>query len=434
MDLDPEESGGGFIDDDPADIYDDDSFGTTGTLTPSVRPHDAGGLSLQQELLQTAVNDYYNAQAEKGLTPALGRDYTKFELVAGKLRLKAYPNINLTRARTAEPLALSTVAGQRGGGVAITDELGFYDWQRPRRLAPKAVTALQRTEVELGTAAANLENIELADLGAAASASDAVRTVETSMNEVDLNEVIQTIDHPPLDMRELRGLDQALQRIRGELTNNLAKLSEIDRHIEREKEKLADAEDGGLGDDIRERIANRLRSLQEERAARLEAASAIRERMRSQISRVRETIQRILHEDTTLGERIRTLFREQGITIASILTAIGMAISTLVVALTGGTSTSPSPQPPGPGPQPPSGSLKEWVKKHLQALGRVLARLAGKAAASLPGIIGSIVGWVINVLAKTAGWLAEHLWALAIAIGGLLLVAAREYLQAVKRP
>ena len=41
----------------------------------------------------------------------------------------------------------------------------------------------------------------------------------------------------------------------------------------------------------------------------------------------------MLDKDTSLAEKIRTLFREQGITIASILTAIGMAIRALVEAL-----------------------------------------------------------------------------------------------------
>ena len=41
----------------------------------------------------------------------------------------------------------------------------------------------------------------------------------------------------------------------------------------------------------------------------------------------------MLNKDTSLGEKIRTLFREQGITIASILMAIGMAIRVLVEAL-----------------------------------------------------------------------------------------------------
>ena len=66
------------------------------------------------------------------------------------------------------------------------------------------------------------------------------------------------------------------------------------------------AEDGGLDEHIRRHIADRLRDQQEERAARLEAGSANREVLRSQIGRIRATNHRILHEDTTLAERIRT--------------------------------------------------------------------------------------------------------------------------------
>ena len=47
----------------------------------------------------------------------------------------------------------------------------------------------------------------------------------------------------------------------------------------------------------------------------------------------KETIAKVLDKDISLGEKIRTLFREQGITIASILMAIGMAIGVLVEAL-----------------------------------------------------------------------------------------------------
>lgn len=69
----------------------------------------------------------------------------------------------------------------------------------------------------------------------------------------------------------------------------------------------------------------------------------------------------------------------------------------------------------------------EWVQNTLQFLGRLLANLAEKATAALPDIIGSIVSWLLNFLSKTAEWLAENLWALTIAVGGLLLVAAREW-------
>ena len=52
-------------------------------------------------------------------------------------------------------------------------------------------------------------------------------------------------------------------------------------------------------------------------------------------------IAKVLDKDTSLGEKIRTLFREQGITIASILTAIGMTIGVLVEALLPGGGVLP---------------------------------------------------------------------------------------------
>ena len=88
-----------------------------------------------------------------------------------------------------------------------------------------------------------------------------------------------------------------------------------------------------------------------ETQARIEALCANKAALRTQFNRICETIGRLL-QDKTLAERIRTLFREQGITIASILTAIGMAISILVLALTGGGSApvpSPTPRPPDKG-------------------------------------------------------------------------------------
>ena len=61
------------------------------------------------------------------------------------------------------------------------------------------------------------------------------------------------------------------------------------------------------------------------------------------------------------------LFREQGITIASILMAIRMAISVLVEALLpggGGGATSGGGEPP---PKDEKG-LKEWIRNKLKAL------------------------------------------------------------------
>lgn len=81
---------------------------------------------------------------------------------------------------------------------------------------------------------------------------------------------------------------------------------------------------------------------------------------------------------------------------------------------------------PAPAPKPSDkGFLKVWVKKYLQALLRGVVNLAYKAAV-VPGIIGSIVTWLLSTLGKPATWLAENLCAMAIAVGNLLLVAAGE--------
>ena len=55
-----------------------------------------------------------------------------------------------------------------------------------------------------------------------------------------------------------------------------------------------------------------------------------------------------------------------------------MTISTLVLALTGRSAPVPAPK------QTDKSGLKERVKKHLQALGRALANLAGKALRPCP--------------------------------------------------
>ena len=74
-----------------------------------------------------------------------------------------------------------------------------------------------------------------------------------------------------------------------------------------------------------------------------------------------------------------------------------MAISTLVLAVTGGGAGGTQSLAPKPSDK---GGVKEWIKKHLQALGCALANLAGKVTAALPGIIGSIVSWLLSTLGK----------------------------------
>ena len=112
-------------------------------------------------------------------------------------------------------------------------------------------------------------------------------------------------------------------------------------------------------------------------------------------------------------KRFRTLFREQGITIASILTAIGMAIGVLVEALLqGGGAISGGGEPPTKDEK----GLKGWIRNKLKALASLLGLLGIKAAEFLPGIIGGIISWILNRAKDVVGWVSLNLWALVVGI------------------
>ena len=155
---------------------------------------------------------------------------------------------------------------------------------------------------------------------------------------------------------------------------------------------------------------------------RQESIDLLKGRLKNQITSFKETIAKVLNKDTSLGEKIRTLFREQGITIASILTAIGMAIRVLVEALLPGSGGAAAAS--GGDDEPPPNDekgLKGWIRNKLKALASLLGQLGIKAAEALPGIIGGIISWILNRAKDVVGWVSQNLWALAVGIGGLTL-------------
>ena len=170
---------------------------------------------------------------------------------------------------------------------------------------------------------------------------------------------------------------------------------------------------------MKEEITKRIDALNDELATRQESIDLLKGRLKNQITSFCETIAKVLDKDTSLGEKIRTLFREQGITIASILTAIGMAIGVLVEALLPGGGDEISG---GGGESPPKDEkgLKEWIRSKLKALASLLGRLGIKAAEALPGITGGIISWILNRGKDIVGWVSQILWALVVGIGGLI--------------
>ena len=77
---------------------------------------------------------------------------------------------------------------------------------------------------------------------------------------------------------------------------------------------------------MRKDITKQTDDLNKDLKIRKDSIDILKGRLKSQISRFRETIAKVLDKDTSLAEKIRTLFIEQGIMIASILTTIRIFI------------------------------------------------------------------------------------------------------------
>ena len=216
------------------------------------------------------------------------------------------------------------------------------------------------------------------------------------------------------------GLDKQLRSIRGSLKVEVAKKVELEEHIAKERRNIEEFREypGEYDDTMKEEITKRIDALNDELATRQESIDLLKGRLKNQITSFKETIAKVLDKDTSSSEKIRTLFREQGITIASILTAIGMAIRVLVEALLPGGGGGIS----GGGEPPPKGEkgLKEWVRSKLKALASLLGKLGMKAAEALPGVIGGIISWILNRAKDVVGWVSQNLWALVVGIGGLI--------------
>ena len=262
----------------------------------------------------------------------------------------------------------------------------------------------------------NQDNIMLQDIITKneIATDNSIKLIETSLIETGADASTQT---GGLTLRELEGLDKELRTISGSLRSAIAKSIAKQVDIDKENRKLEEmANDETYSDEQREEVRARLQRFQDEQKAISDQIRILKGRYSNQIYQIRESIMKFLDKETgTLGERIRTLFKEQGITIVSILTALGMTLGVLIEALLGGpTAVSTSTT------SDEKGGAREWIKNKLKALSSLLGKLAAKAGAALPGIIGSIVAWLLNRAKEVVGWLSNNLWALITGVGVLI--------------
>ena len=330
--------------------------------------------------------------------------YDYFKLEDGELYYRGKRKPLTTKGVLKSVGMLADILGK--GGLR---NLGF-DIPRGKVTAQKAVM-LNKAAEELPSESdiTGADDIELQEIAEKASGIiSQIKDVQTDTEDL--------FEHPLL---ELLGLDKQLRTIRGSLKVEVAKKVELEGHIAKEYRKLEEFREYPrvYDDAMKEDITKRIDALNDELKVRQESIDLLKGRLKNQIMSFKETIAKVLDKDTSLGEKIR-LFREQGITIASILMAIGIAIRVLVEALLpggeGAAVTSGGP------PSKDEEGLKEWVRSKLKALASLLGKLGMKAAEALPGIIGGIISWILNRAKDLVGWVSQNLWALVVGIGGLI--------------
>ena len=185
----------------------------------------------------------------------------------------------------------------------------------------RSIIAVTKLKAELPTDL-QMESIPLKELLSLTENID-IKTGEASQNN-------------SLDMRDLLGIDRALQSIQSQLLNNTSKLTGIQKRIKRDTKKLEEVEnDPTYTDEQRQLYKDKRDDLNTEKQTRLEILSQNWKYLQKQVERIRQTLEKVLDQNTSLAEKNRTLFSEQGITIFSILAAFSMTISAIVLAITG---------------------------------------------------------------------------------------------------
>ena len=194
---------------------------------------------------------------------------------------------------------------------------------------------------KLPTSEDNQDNIMLQDIISKneIAADNSIKLIETSLTEISVESSTQT---GRLTLRELQGLDRELRTISSSLRSAITKAMAKQVDIDKQKRKLEEmANDETYSDEQRKEVLARLQRFQHKQKAINDRIHTLKGQYSNQIYQIRESVTKFLDKETgTLDERIRILFKEQGIAIVSILMALGMTLGVSMEALLDGPSVS----------------------------------------------------------------------------------------------
>ena len=256
------------------------------------------------------------------------REYQNFKLTkTGKLSyvhkktVIDFGNINNRLKAPWEIRKLGVAKLRLMGFTSITDE-DSNPYRTKYKVARDMVKKLnenldERSKAIESSSTTDAEAIEMTEV----TSKDIDATVKDAEQDTSFIEPSERDKLSPL--RDLEGLDKQLRTIKGSLKVAITKRIDLEGRIKHEEKKLNEIQDPKYSDDQRDMIEGRINKLRGELTERNKEIDILKGEASKQINQIRGSIMKFLDKETgTLGERIRTLFKEQGITIVSILVLI----------------------------------------------------------------------------------------------------------------
>jgi hypothetical protein len=305
-------------------------------------------------------------------------------------------------------LGRASIESRKGGPSLLArinkEEVKYFAGQLHQPLEPVIIDGQkQREEINL------LEHF----------INDSIIAIERgeTMSLEELPNMTETGTITDMDGREIEGLNKTFTTLRENISLATAKLETVTKNLAKAEKNLVEAKQSGNVRDI-ERWEIEVNRFHDEKEAARESLNILQGQFKGQSARLKDLLLTVRDKNIPLAERIRILFREEGITIASIVTAIGMVISSIALGIRNALTPSYSPAPPGPSPH--GKSFGDMAKDALNRFKNWLLDLASKSASAIPGLIGSVVSFILKSIGQLVGFVAEHLIILVIAFAALI--------------
>lgn len=109
---------------------------------------------------------------------------------------------------------------------------------------------------------------------------------------------------------------------------------------------------------------------------------------------------RELEEGTSLRERVRNIFKKYGFTVSAVVLAVGKMIGVIIVS-----------------------ALSKGLTSVVEGVGNGFKTLRSKIAGILPGLIGSMVGFIFKTAEYVISFLSKNAWILVIRV--VMIMAER---------